>query len=69
MFMPVAVTCLVSGSCFFWGGVVTESKEQCLKQVGAVEAVANKNKDVSAVQTDCLEVRFSYKDKKAVNYK
>jgi hypothetical protein len=70
MFMPVAVTCMVGGTCFFWGGVVTESKDECLKKIGAVEAVANNNKDISAVQTDCLEVRFTYdKDKKAVIYK
>ena len=64
MFMPVALTCLVSGTCFFWGGVVTESKEKCLKQLGAIEAHANKDKDVQAIQTDCLEVRFTYKNPK-----
>jgi hypothetical protein len=70
MFMPVAVTCMVGGTCFFWGGVVIQTKEQCLKHLGVVESVARKDKDVTAVQTDCLEVRFTYdKDKKAVIYK
>lgn len=70
MFMPVALTCMVGGNCFFWGGVISETKEQCYKHIGAVEAVARKDKDVTAVQTDCLEVRFTYdKEKKAVIYK
>lgn len=69
MFMPVALTCMVSGTCFFWGGVVTQTKEQCLKHIGAVEAVALKDKDVTAVQTDCLQVRFTREEPKSVEYK
>lgn len=63
MFMPVMFTCLASG-CFFWGGVVTETKEQCEAVIAKTTKSAEDDKEVKAYRGECIEVRFNYKDKR-----
>ncbi len=64
MFMPVLFSCLTSGVCFFWGGIVTETKEECNRHLGIVMAHAAKDNEVKAYQGECVRIRFSLDEKR-----
>ena len=66
MYMPVILSCL-AGGCFFWGGVIEETKDECQLKIDVLSAHIKRDKDVKAFQADCVEVRFEYKKKENEN--
>lgn len=61
--MPVMFTCMAAGGCFFWGGVVAETKEECLRVIEKTSEAAEKDKNVKVYKGDCIKIRFEYNEK------